>query len=76
MIKFLMENEIPVYDMLRSRNQYAHKLLNIPFSTESKMMVTVREMPKDPELVKVYVKGAPEQILPLCNRFKNSNFED
>jgi len=74
MMKFLIDNDIPAYDMLKSRNLHAHKILNIPFSSQEKMMVVVREVVNDPNYVRVYVKGAPEYILPLCDTVYNNAF--
>lgn len=32
LIKFLIDNEIPAYDMLKVRNNYARKIINFPYS--------------------------------------------
>lgn len=39
------------------------------------MMVVVRELADDETQVRVYVKGAPEHILPLCIDTFNPSFD-
>ena len=31
LIKFLIDNNIPAYDMLKGRNMYARKIMNFPY---------------------------------------------
>lgn len=72
MIKFLIDNEIPAHEMLIRRNLHARKIMNIPFSSKEKMMIVIREIVDDDTHVRVYVKGAPEYVIPKCERFYNS----
>lgn len=74
MVKFLIDNDIPAHDMLTRRNQHARKIMNIPFTSESKMMIVIREIVNDDQNVRVYVKGAPELIIPKCERFYDKQF--
>lgn len=74
MVKFLIDNDIPAHDMLTRRNQHARKIMNIPFTSESKMMIVIREIVNDDQNVRVYVKGAPEFIIPKCERFYDKQF--
>ena len=62
LIKFLIDNNIPAYDMLKGRNMYARKIMNFPYSTFEPMMIVLREVSSSPDLVRIYVKGAPELI--------------
>lgn len=72
LIKFLVNNNIPVYDMLKVRNQFARKIMNFPFSSYDPMMVVVREVAGSDDMVRVYVKGAPEEVIPKCERLYNN----
>ena len=36
------------------------------------MMVVVREVAGSPDMLRVYVKGAPEEVIPRCERFYNN----
>jgi magnesium-transporting ATPase (P-type) len=74
LIRFLIDNEIPAYDMLKVRNLYARKIHNFPYSTKEPIMVVVREVASSPDLVRVYVKGAPEIVLKHCERYYNNQF--
>lgn len=74
MIKFLLDNEIPAHQMLIDRNRYARKIMSIPFSQEEKMMIVVREVADDPTQVRIYVKGAPETVLPSCSHTFDPGF--
>ena len=38
-------------------------------------MSVIRQIPGDPENVRVYVKGAPENLLELCTETLSDNFE-
>lgn len=40
------------------------------------MMVVVRETPDDESKIGVYVKGAPEEILPLCDKYYTNSFSE
>jgi magnesium-transporting ATPase (P-type) len=60
--------------MLKVRNLYARKIINFPYSTKEPVMVVVREVASSPDLVRVYVKGAPELVLPSCERYYNNQF--
>lgn len=42
-------------------------ICSVPFSTERKFMVTVAELPSGERML--YVKGAPEILLDMCDRF-------
>jgi len=48
--------------------------MNFPYSTHEPMMIVVREVSNSPDLVRIYVKGAPELIVPKCEKFYNNQF--
>lgn len=37
-------------------------------------MIVVREVASSPDMVRVYVKGAPELVIPSCERLYNNQF--
>jgi magnesium-transporting ATPase (P-type) len=71
MIKFLIENEEDVQMKFISRNKYQRKLGQLPFDQNLKRKVVVRSIKGNDELVRVYVKGAPEYIVDLCTHTLN-----
>mmetsp|Transcript_14890 Transcript_14890/g.25363 ORF Transcript_14890/g.25363 Transcript_14890/m.25363 type:complete len:791 (+) Transcript_14890:874-3246(+) len=68
MIQFLMDNEEDVQSLFIARNKSAPKIVQLPFDQEKKRKVVVRRVPDNEELVRIYVKGAPEFVLPLCSQ--------
>ena len=40
----------------------------MPFDQNLKRKTVVRVVPENTNLVRIYVKGAPENILPLCDK--------
>lgn len=68
MIDFLLENGQDCYNDFISQNRFQEKLLQLPFDQELKRKTVVRRDAENAELCRVYVKGAPEEILPLCDR--------
>ena len=68
MIQFLMDNEEDVQQMFIQRNKQAPKIVQLPFDQVLKRKVVVRKVQDNEDLVRVYVKGAPEFVLPLCNQ--------
>jgi len=67
LIQFLIDNGEDIQNVFIERNKYAEKLVQLPFDQELKRKVVVRRIKANPERVRVYVKGAPEYVLPLCN---------
>lgn len=71
LIKFLIDNEIDVPQRLIERNKFNKKIALLPFDQDLKRMTTVREV--DDRIV-VYSKGAPEFLIPLCDKVLTTNF--
>ena len=66
LLQLVSDQNIAVQDKLIEReNQYDLKLW-IPFSSDRKMMTTAYVLKDHPNTVRVFVKGAPEKIVPLC----------
>lgn len=78
MIKFLMLNDCradenggpghgdDVPRMLKYRNEYRARVQMLPFDQTLKRKVVVRRHAVDRDLVRVYVQGAPEEVIKLC----------
>jgi magnesium-transporting ATPase (P-type) len=66
LIKFLQDAEIPVHDIVRQKLGRIEAV--VPFSTIRKRSVTAVRHPLKDDTVRIYVKGAPEFIVPKCSR--------
>lgn len=68
MIQFLLDNGEDVQSIFINRNRATPKMLQIPFDQDLKRTVVVRSIygENSKEFVRVYVKGAPEEVVPLC----------
>lgn len=64
-IKFLQEAEVPVHEIIKRK--LGQILVTIPFSTIRKRSVVAMRLP-DSDIVRIYVKGAPEYIVGRCTK--------
>ena len=71
--QFLIDNDEDIQNVFIERNRYSPKLTQIPFDQVLKRKVVVRGIKGNPERVRVYVKGAPEYVIPLCNSTLSMN---
>lgn len=67
MVDFLIENGEDIQQCFAKRNQACPLRKQFPFDPELKRKTVVRNSPTDPAKVRVYVKGAPEEVVPLCS---------
>lgn len=66
LIRFIQDAEVPVHDII---NRKLGKIqAEIPFSTIKKKSVVAMQHPNAEEIIRVYVKGAPEQIVNKCTK--------
>lgn len=66
LIKFLQDAEIPVHELIKKKLGRIETI--IPFSTiRKKSLVAVRH-PDHDDLIRVYIKGAPEVVVSKCSR--------
>lgn len=65
-LKFLQDAEIPIHDLIKDK--IGRIEANIPFSSIRKRSVTVMRHPLYQDLIRVYVKGAPEYIVDKCTK--------
>ena len=73
MIEFLMDNDEDVQNIFINRNRATPKIVQLPFDQDLKRKVVVRQIngEENRELVRVYIKGAPEEVVPLCTETLN-----
>jgi Ca2+ transporting ATPase len=67
MIDFLLENGEDVHSLFVKRNVNCVTLIQFPFDPVLKRKTVVRNNATNSESVRIYVKGAPEEVIPLCN---------
>jgi magnesium-transporting ATPase (P-type) len=67
LIKFLMDNEYDIQNVMINRNKLAAKIADLAFNQKLKRKVVVRYVHENPHVVRIYVKGAPEEVLKLCS---------
>jgi len=63
----LKEKDIP------SQNGSERIVATIPFNSKRKKATTAIVLPENENVVRVFVKGAPEIVLDLCNTYLGSN---
>ena len=72
MMQFLLYNDEDIQEKMIVRNQLSPKILQLPFDQAMKRKVVVRRVQDDPNLVRIYVKGAPEYVIALCAKTLNN----
>ena len=73
LIRFLLEAEIDPTKILNSKTDSTLQL--IPFNSKIKMACSVIRHPDDKDKVRIFVKGAPEIVIPFCNSTFNQSGE-
>lgn len=73
LVKFLLDNGEDINQSFINRNKFAPKILQLPFDQDLKRKVVIRQVAGDPGLVRIYVKGAPEEVLKLCSQTLDQN---
>ena len=73
LLKFLIEQEIPVQEKLVERERVFKLETMIPFSSERKKMTVAYRLPGEDGIIRVVVKGAPEYIIPACTKELDSS---
>ena len=68
LLQLLGEQDIAVQEKLIERERDYTLKLWIPFSSDRKMMTTAYVLKDHPDTVRVFCKGAPEYIVPKCDR--------
>mmetsp|Transcript_29300 Transcript_29300/g.21213 ORF Transcript_29300/g.21213 Transcript_29300/m.21213 type:complete len:139 (+) Transcript_29300:1594-2010(+) len=73
MLKFLISQETPVVEMLQAKSKTGIRHTVIPFSPERKIMTVAYQVNGEFSPVDVVIKGAPEEIVPLCTSMMDSS---
>jgi Ca2+ transporting ATPase len=71
MLRFLQKNNVPVHDMLKRK--VGKIISDIPFDAVTKKMTIAMQHPDNEDVVRVYVKGAPEYVIDNCKYYLNAN---
>lgn len=71
-----MDNGENVRMMFEHRNATAEVKALLPFDNEYKRKVVIRRVEGNPDIARIYTKGAPENIIPLCTKTLNSSNEE
>lgn len=66
LLQLVSDQDIAVQEKLIERERDYTLKLWIPFSSDRKMMTTAYVLKDHPNTVRVFVKGAPEYIVPKC----------
>ena len=67
LIKWMQNAEEPVHEFMAQKYQDDVVLATVPFSSTLKKSIIAIKHPELYDTVRVYVKGAPEVVLPNCN---------
>lgn len=64
LFQLLQDAEIPIHNIIQ--NKEGNVLLEFPFDSIKKRTLTVVDINPDEDLVRIFIKGAPEYIIPSC----------
>ena len=71
LIKWLQDAEVPVHEIIKMKaGNVAH---SIPFDSRLRKSVIAVKHPKLVDTVRVYFKGAAEEIVPQCRNHYGAN---
>ena len=77
LIKFLMQNDYQldgagIARTMKYRNSdETRKVACLPFDQALKRKVVIRYLPENPDAARIYVQGAPEEVMDLCKYMHN-----
>lgn len=66
LLRFLQDADIPIHLLIKKK--YGKIRAALPFSSTKKRSVTVVQHPSDSNLIRIYLKGAPEVVQELCTQ--------
>jgi magnesium-transporting ATPase (P-type) len=72
LIKWLQEAEIPVHEIMARKE--GRIVAHVPFNSNLKRSIVAVQLENLHDTVRVYVKGAPEIVVPNCRNFYNSPY--
>ena len=71
MIRFLQEMGVKAHDVIREKDDRIEVF--IPFNSARKRACTALRHPNKPDTVRVFVKGASEMVIELCDKYFDAN---
>lgn len=73
MINFLQDADIPVHLFIQRRHKDPDtKLAELNMSSNQRWSAVAIKDYNDPEFTRIYVKGAPEDVVKMCNMHENN----
>lgn len=66
LLKFLQDAELPIHDLIKKKIGKIEAV--VPFSSIRKRSVTAVRHPDNDDMIRIYIKGAPEFIVHKCTR--------
>lgn len=74
LINYLLESGIDCESLINDRKNAGFLIFDIPFSSARKRATSVVRLPNGD--VRVFVKGAPEMVIEMCDRWHAKNGEE
>lgn len=74
MIRFLQDMGVKAHDVIRQKEDRIEVF--IPFNSGRKRACTALRHPTKADTVRVFVKGAPEMVIELCDRYFDANGQE
>jgi len=71
LLKFLMSKQVDAFNEIRKKD--GNIVVGIPFNSKRKRACTAVKHPDDPNLVRVFLKGAPEIVMDYCTKYYNAD---
>ena len=72
LIKWLQQAEVPVHEVLKKKQAAGVVLAEVPFNSKLKRSIIAVKHPDLEDTVRIYVKGAPEVVVPNCENYFQS----
>lgn len=69
LIELIMDQGVPAHEIIRQKDE--NILQQIPFNSKRKRACTAIQHPNDPNLVRIFCKGAPEIVVEYCTKYMN-----
>ena len=70
LLNFLQDSEIPIHLHIKQKNDKIRAYS--PFSSPKQRSVAVLDHPHDKTRITIYIKGAPELLLPMCKTYQGN----
>jgi Ca2+ transporting ATPase len=74
MIRFLQDVGVKAHEIIKEKEDRIEVF--IPFNSARKRACTAVRHPTKPDTVRIFVKGAPEMVIQLCDRYFDENGQE